>query len=908
EATAGLPNVQLSLFLVPAGYTVGDSPIDATGATTSFTADADNNGIPDGAFATTLTNANGYYIFDYLPEGNYVVQVDPLNFSANTGTTTNAGGALYDAPNMFPYFSSEDTDTSFIPANNDTDLRDDGIDENNPQTNGVRSNRYTLSRNAEPSVTVPTDDRDLDATAGEGTNGELDANANMTVDFEFNAAIPMSIGNRVFYDYNNNGIFDGTDVGIQGVIVRLYSVDAAGNVVGGGQIDDPSDALRQVTTGANGEYIFDGLQRGTYRVVLAEENFRNGALLDNYQSSTNVNGNLVDNNGDSADVAGFENGGSVTVGSQADNLNPENQGIISPIITLTPGTEPQNETFKFDTDTPADGIPDDGQPNVEDSNGDMTQDFGVYKPQSIGNRVWFDTNNDGLISTGESGVANVTVSLYVDEGNGVYDGTEALAQLADITMRTVVPAQEQTDANGYYLFDNVPPGQYFVVIEDTNFATGQPLAGVSSTTTGIDNPSFTPPAGFNNPDDDDSNDNGVDTPVAGDIHSELIDLTRPYDDLITTEPDLSNNATNDGPSNIGRNGETDNNSDLTIDFGFTSPNMSLGNRVWYDEDGNGVIDTNNRFGNDESAGIDGVNVSLYRDNDGNGIPDGAAIALDTTGNGGYYLFENLAPGRYVVGIDNSNFNAGNPLNGLISTLTTADNPADNPTTDPNTGVTFINPDDDDSNDNGRDVRNATYGVLSNTVTLTRDSERSGEADTEAGVGNGTGVDADDSDLTVDFGFFEPMSLGNRVWLDNDNSGLIDNGEVGVSGVTVYLFRTDGAGNIIDADGDGTGSTTDDTNGDNIPDDAIDSDVTDAEGYYLFDGLPPGTYIIAVDGQAFGIGQPLAGTASSTTDGVPTVDSDDDGITVDANGNVLSTEITLNTRDSGINEPTGETDL
>ncbi len=906
EAATGIPNVQVSLFLVPAGYIPGNTPIDTTGATTSFITDGNGDGIPDGAFATTTTNANGYYIFDYLPQGNYVVQVDPMNFNANTGVTTNTGGALYNNAGSFPYFSSEDTNTSFIPANADTDLRDDGIDENQPQINGVRSNRYTLSRDAEPSTTVGTDDRDLDATDGEGRNGELDENANMTVDFEFNISIPMSIGNRVFYDYNNNGIYDNDDVGVVGATLRLYAVDAAGNVLGGGQLDNPADALQTEVTGVDGRYIFDGLPSGLYRVVLVEENFRNGALIDNYFSTTNVDGRWVDDNGDSAVNTGFENGGTANIASQADNLTPENQGIISTVITLTPSTEPENETFKFDTGT--DGIGDDGQPNIEDSNGDMTQDFGVYKPQSIGNRVWFDSNNDGVISTGELGAAGVTVSLYVDEGNGVYDGTESLAQLADITTRTVVPAQEVTDANGYYLFDNVPPGRYFVVVEDTNFTTGQPLDGLSSTITGADNPNFTPPAGFTNPANDDSNDNGDDLPVAGDIHSGLIDLTRPYDDLITTEPDLSGNTARDGASGIGRNGETDNNSDITIDFGFTSPNMSLGNKVWFDEDGNGLIDSVNAFGNDESAGINGVVVSLYRDANNNGLPDGPAIATDTTANGGYYLFENLSPGQYLVGINNANFTAGQPLAGLVSTLTGADNTGDDPTTDPTVGGTFTNPADDDSNDNGRDLVNATYGVLSNTVTLTRDLERSGEVDKEAGVLDGTGVDLNDSDLTVDFGFFEPLSLGNRVWLDTDDSGFIDNGEVGVAGVTVYLFRTDGAGNIIDADGDGTGSSTDDTNADNIPDDAIATDVTDANGYYLFDRLPPGTYIVAVGGQNFVTGGSLIGTTSSSVDGVPTIDSDDDGILADGINNVLSAEVTLHTRASGIDEPTGETDL
>ena len=74
------------------------------GQTSSFDlTDSDGDGIPDDvdgdgvfgyadaaddAYATTTTDAaTGYYIFDDLPEGSYIVGVDPVNFQT--------GGALY---------------------------------------------------------------------------------------------------------------------------------------------------------------------------------------------------------------------------------------------------------------------------------------------------------------------------------------------------------------------------------------------------------------------------------------------------------------------------------------------------------------------------------------------------------------------------------------------------------------------------------------------------------------------------------------------------------------------------------------------------------------------------------------------------------------------------------------------
>jgi uncharacterized repeat protein (TIGR01451 family) len=75
----------------------------------------------------------------------------------------------------------------------------------------------------------------------------------------------------------------------------------------------------------------------------------------------------------------------------------------------------------------------------------------------------------------------------------------------------------------------------------------------------------------------------------------------------------------------------------------------------------------------------------------------------------------------------------------------------------------------------------------------------------------------DTNLTVDFGFWLPASLGDRVWLDVDRNGQQDAGEAGVAGVTVTLY--DGSGAVI--------ATT----------------TTDANGNYSFTQLIPGTYSV-----------------------------------------------------------------
>ena len=61
----------------------------------------------------------------------------------------------------------------------------------------------------------------------------------------------------------------------------------------------------------------------------------------------------------------------------------------------------------------------------------------------LGDTVWFDYNMNGLQDIGEPGIQGVTVNLY------------------DANTLTIV-GTKFTDANGYYTFDTIPPGNYFV--------------------------------------------------------------------------------------------------------------------------------------------------------------------------------------------------------------------------------------------------------------------------------------------------------------------------------------------------------------------------------------------------------------------------------------------------------------
>jgi choice-of-anchor A domain-containing protein len=69
---------------------------------------------------------------------------------------------------------------------------------------------------------------------------------------------------------------------------------------------------------------------------------------------------------------------------------------------------------------------------------------------------------------------------------------------------------------------------------------------------------------------------------------------------------------------------------------------SIGNYVWVDTNGNGLQDEGT------STPLDGVTVSIFADNDANGVADGAALATQITGANGLYNFTDLCAGNYVI--------------------------------------------------------------------------------------------------------------------------------------------------------------------------------------------------------------------------------------------------------------------
>ena len=166
----------------------------------------------------------------------------------------------------------------------------------------------------------------------------------------------------------------------------------------------------------------------------------------------------------------------------------------------------------------------------------------------------------------------------------------------------------------------------------------------------------------------------------------------------------------------------------TANFANFQP-LSLGSLVWDDINNNGVFESGTE------SGIPNVTVELYSDTDSNGAftPGTDALLTSTTTDGsGEYLFSNLFPGDYVLRIPQSEFEPGGDLEEL-SASSTGNDPARDPDTDIN------------NDDNGTLL--AGQGAVTQAVTLLANSEPANDGDSDT-----------DSNLAVDFGFFQPIDL------------------------------------------------------------------------------------------------------------------------------------------------------
>jgi len=841
-----ISQIQLKPGQVGTGYTFGEVGTVITGTvfldldkTTTFTAkDEGLAGIPvvllnaNGVqVGYALTNSDGSYLFGGVTPGNYqIVFTPPGDYTALLPTSrqvTVPTGGLNGQD--LPLTNAKNTLAGFAYI----DLNNDGVKQ--PGEPGIEGVTMTLTNAGFTTTTttgpdgsyilinVPngtytlretqpvgyTQGKTTVGSAG-GTSTTPDVVSSIVLGGSLNGTgynfgeLGSQITGKVFNDANGNGTMTPGETGRGGVTLTLR--------------DQTGKLVATTTTSPDGSYTFGSLIPGTYTLT---ESVPAGQTATSPTSLTLIvpPGGLRDQNfGLSAQSS--LSGAVYEDINQNGRRDPGEPGIAGVLVTLT-GTSATNLPVNVTALTGADGVF--VIPNLAASNPSgyvltETPPAGYNKgPDSVGTSGG-TKNAPGVIGNillqnntaatdylfGEwSKQGTIAGSVFLDSNQTGRSFNQPPIGGVTLLLRDAngtVIATTKTAADGSYFFKDVPPGTY--TIEEQ-----QPAGyGRSPRTPSLIQPAVVPPTGG-----------------------------------------------------------------LVSDKNFGVVLASVAGTVFSDKNNDGIQ-------NPGEPGISGVVLRVY-DTGGN------LVATTTTDSQGKYQFTNLPAGNYTVVMEQPPmFVSGKETVGTLGgtagdnrfTLTvpagangTGYNFAQLPVADP-VGYVFSDLNNNGKRDPGEpgianvQIRMTGTDIQGNSVNYTRVTDSTGlyvfafrdaaqllpllpgvynlyetqPAGWFSGkLENGTPPAAvvseqDDAFIGIDltnppfygsgynFGELQPSSMGGSVFIDKNNNGVREPGEAGVGGVTIQLAGTDYRGNKVST-----------------------SVVTDANGYYSFMGLAPGTYTL-----------------------------------------------------------------
>ncbi len=796
--------------------------------------DLNTNGSLDGGEPITTTDGSGAYSFDNLPTGTYTVAVDTatvttgfvLTGGTNPHVVNLAAGELYITAD-FGYQQQDASIGDFVWNDLDGDGVQDGgepglagivvffdlnsngsLDGGEPSTTTDGSGAYSFDNLPTGTYTVAVDTTTV--TTGfvltGGTNphvvnlaaGELYTDA----DFGYQQQ-DASIGDFVWNDLDGDGVQDGGEPGLSGVVAFL-DLNTNGSLDGG----EPSD-----TTDGAGAYSIDNLPLGTYSVAVQASSVPAGFVLTGgtnpvsvtiaagevyttadfgYQEQDATIGDFVWND---LDGDGVQDGG-----------EPGLNGIVVYLDLNTSGSRDGGEPFAttnasgaYDITNLATGsysvaidastlptaavLTGGTDPLVvnlaagEDYN---NADFG-YQVQnaSIGDLVWNDLDGDGVYDAGEPGLAGVTIFLdlngdthpSVGEPTATTDGAGAYDIQSLAAGTYTVRADTSTVPSGYHLTTHIPPLVVTLAVSedynDADFGYIQSDGRIGDLIwndldgDGVQDPgepglaSVTVYADLNANQTQDADEPAATSDANGAYALRNL-AAGTYTVIVATPPVGYTLTTGNQPLSVtltaGEN-HTD------ADFGFQRSNGTIGDLVWSDRNGNGTRDVG-------EPGLGGVTLQLSLDSNGDGSrnADEPVLAVTITTNGvGFYQFTGLTAGDYLVEVTDTG--------GVVADY------------------------------------HLTGGVNPLPVTLTAGQIYTG----------------------ADFGYQRADgTIGDQVFEDLDNDGMYDVGEPGIPGVVLYLYE--------DLDRDGQVDAGEPLR---------DTQVTDGTGTYFFEGLEIGFYVVDV---------------------------------------------------------------